>query len=414
MEQAEICFPMSETESPRSTTEAAGAARRRREGPNGLTSGDASQSIKERLARAVGFVPAQDWLVVGWVLAIKALIFVLGIKSYQILENKRFSGIHPWLEIWNRWDAPHYLQVAQTGYQAKDVLVYPLFPWCVRLVAFLGGDYLVAALIVAGAALIAAAVLLRRLVELDYPADVAQRGVWFFLIFPTAYFLHVGYTESLFLGLALGCLLAARTERWWLAGALGALSTMTRATGLVLIPTLVVELIHQFVATKRWQWRWLWIAVVPAGYGVYLFINWHFAGGVFAFLHTRKQFFYTSPSWPWTGISHAIGDLHRAPGQAEMVGAQELYFITLGLVCAIVSWIKLRPLYAMWITMNWLGATSLTFVQSAPRYSLTMFPIFILFALLAANRFWNAVITVWSLLFLALFTAVFVRGWWAF
>jgi hypothetical protein len=49
-----------------------------------------------------------------------------------------------------------------------------------------------------------------------------------------------------------------------------------------------------------------------------------------------------------------------------------------------------------------------------PRYMLTMFPIFILFALLARNRLWYAVITIWSLLFLALFTSLFVRGLWAF
>ena len=40
----------------------------------------------------------------------------------------------------------------------------------------------------------------------------------FLLIFPTAYFLHIGYTESLFLALVLGSFLAARTDRWWLAG----------------------------------------------------------------------------------------------------------------------------------------------------------------------------------------------------
>ncbi|MEY2543399.1 MAG: hypothetical protein QOE81_860, partial [Verrucomicrobiota bacterium] len=53
-------------------------------------------------------------------------------------------------------------------------------------------------------------------------------------------------------------------------------------------------------------------------------------------------------------------------------------------------------------------------LESMPRYTLTMFPIFILFGLLAANRFWNFVLTVWSLLFLALFTSLFMRGWWAF
>ena len=40
--------------------------------------------------------------------------------------------------------------------------------------------------------------------------------------------------------------------------------------------------------------------------------------------------------------------------------------------------------------------------------------LFILFGLVARNRFWNAVITVWSLLYLGLFASLFVRGWWAF
>jgi hypothetical protein len=30
------------------------------------------------------------------------------------------------------------------------------------------------------------------------------------------------------------------------------------------------------------------------------------------------------------------------------------------------------------------------------------------------HRLWNALITIWSLLFVALFTSLFVRGWWAF
>ena len=49
-----------------------------------------------------------------------------------------------------------------------------------------------------------------------------------------------------------------------------------------------------------------------------------------------------------------------------------------------------------------------------PRYTLTMFPIFILFGLLSQNRFWAGVLTVWSLLFFALFAVLFARGEWAF
>ena len=97
-----------------------------------------------------------------------------------------------------------------------------------------------------------------------------------------------------------------------------------------------------------------------------------------------------------------------------MVGGQEFCFTMLGLICTVVAWIKLRPAYAVWMTGNWLILASVTFIESMPRYSLVMFPIFILFALLAKNRFWHAAITVWSLLFLAFFTSLYVRGWWAF
>src|SRR6202035_489308 len=121
-----------------------------------------------RLIRFFALLPKQDWLVVGWVLAIKLLLLLFGVESYQILENKRPEGTHAWLAIWNRWDALHYHQLAEVGYKAVGTFkawFYPLFPWCVRLIAHLNGNYLISAFIVSGVASIAAAIFLRRLVE---------------------------------------------------------------------------------------------------------------------------------------------------------------------------------------------------------------------------------------------------------
>jgi Gpi18-like mannosyltransferase len=376
------------------------------------------RTIGECWARITTLLPREDWLVVGWVLAIRVLLFIFGSKSYQILENKRTVGWFGWVELWNRWDADQYLKLAQFGYTQANVWkawLYPLYPWCVRIVAFLNGNYLASALVVSAIALLVAALVLRRLVQIDFSPEVALRSVWFFLIFPTAYFLHAPYTESLFLALVIGSVFAARKERWWLAGTLGALAWMTRANGMVLIPTLGVEAAYQFWKTKRWNWRWLWIALVPVGFGVYLLLNWKVAGDPLAFWRSRKALFAMSTTWRWIGMRGAIGIMMDwKPGQAEMVGAQEFIFALLGLIGVVASWIKLRPIYAMWMSGCWVLFTSVNFLQSVPRYSLTMFPIFILFGLLAANRFWNVVLTVWSLLFLALFTSLFMRGWWAF
>ncbi len=117
--------------------------------------------------------------------------------------------------------------------------------------AYFSKSYLAAGIIVSGIASVVAAILLRRLVQLDYPASVAMRSVWFFLIFPTAYFLHVGYSEGVFLALAFACILAARVERWWLAGGLGAFCWMTRAAGVVLVPALAVEATQQYWLKRR-------------------------------------------------------------------------------------------------------------------------------------------------------------------
>jgi hypothetical protein len=47
------------------------------------------------------------------------------------------------------------------------------------------------------------------------------------------------------------------------------------------------------------------------------------------------------------GIRQAIWAHYPTPNEAEMVGAQELFFVALGFICTIISWIKLRPVYAM-------------------------------------------------------------------
>ena len=97
-----------------------------------------------------------------------------------------------------------------------------------------------------------------------------------------------------------------------------------------------------------------------------------------------------------------------------MIGEQELIFTALGFVATVATWFKLRPIYGMWMTGNWLLCSSTTFLSGMPRYTLVLFPIYVLFALLAANRLCNAILTVWSLLFLAFFSSLFAWGHWAF
>lgn len=356
---------------------------------------------------------AADSETVLLVLVLKGLVLFLAALSVQTL----FDQYETWHTLWNRWDASHYLTLAEDGYVATgegqfSIVFYPLYPWLVRAVAFVCQSYFGAALVVSGAASICVGLLLRRLVELDHPAKVARQAVWFLFIFPTAYFLHIGYSESLFLAFVLGCLLAARMQLWAVAGALGALACLTRVNGLLLIPTLLVEAWLQYRQTRRIDWRWLWIAAIGLGFASYLVLNYRVTGDPFAFSRIMEDHWYKRLMPPWVGIRDVW---LRIPGFNLTEGLHEFVFIIFSFLCTVWCWIKLRPSHAIWVTLNWLLVTSTTYVVSVPRYCLTLFPIFIILARFAVKRpFAGRIITAISLLLLALFAMKFAHGTWAF
>lgn len=381
-------------------------------------------SASEHAARRGGprLASPFDARLVALMLAVKALVLVYGAQAYVVTSNRGLASLYDWLAIWNRWDAPHYLDIARAGYvaqgvEARWIVFYPLYPWLVRACAFVLRDGLVAAFFVSTVASLAAGLLLYRLARLDEEEAAARGAVFFLFVFPTSYFLHIGYTESLFIALAVGSFLAARTRRWPLTGALGALAAATRVNGLLLIPALAFEAWDEYRGGGRgWRWEWLWVFGAAAGFGVYLLINWEVFGHPLQFLNMQEQYWSKSLTWPWVGISAAWDSMWgREPWEAQMVGWQEFFFVMLGLGLTVWAWLRLRASYAVWMTLNWLLWTSTKFVLSVPRYTLVLFPAFILLGRLRASRpAWGAAVVVWSVLLLGLFAARFAQGYWAF
>jgi hypothetical protein len=357
--------------------------------------------------------PAADAETALLVLVLKGLVLGVAVLSVGTLFDQKGS----WETLWTRWDARHYLRLAKEGYTATgagrfSIVFYPLYPWLIRAVAVVCRNYFGAALVVSGVASVCAGLLMRRLVALDHPEKVARLAVWFLFIFPTAYFLHIGYSESLFLAFVLGCLLAARMQFWAVAGVLGALACLTRVNGLLLVPTLLVEAWLQYRITRRFDWRWLWIAVAGLGFAGYLWLNYRVTGDPFTFTKIMEKHWYKKLAPPWIGIRDVW---LRIPHFNLTEGLHEFIFIVFSFLCTIWCWFKLRPSYAVWMTLNWLLINSTTYVVGVPRYCLTLFPIFIIFAGAAAARpLAGRIMTAISLLLLALFAMKFAHGTWAF
>jgi Gpi18-like mannosyltransferase len=363
------------------------------------------------------------WPLVAFVLGVKALLLVQGALSLRIPWSFDLAEPNGFFEVWNRWDALNYLHIAEHGYQATGdkqhlLAFYPLYPALIRALQPLCGSFLAAGFWISGAASVATAVLFHRLALIDHAED-ATRAVFFMLVFPTSYALHIPYTESLFLTLACASLLLARSRRWALAGLLGACAALTRINGVALGAALLLEAWSEHRQDRRWRADWLFLLLVPAGALGYLLVNQFVAGDPFAFLRFQHEHFRRTLDWPWNGYvvmwrSFLGSFLGRAPGDVFVLRSQELLFATLMLAATAASIVRLRASYAAYMVVNTLLVMSFTYPWSVPRYVVILFPVYLLMARLGRRPLAFALLTVWSLLFLSFFSSLYVRGFWAF
>jgi 4-amino-4-deoxy-L-arabinose transferase-like glycosyltransferase len=386
-----------------------------------------------------GLLERHEVQLVGLTMIAKLAILGFGVFAATVIAGQQLGpGPAGFLQIWNYWDAPHYLDLAVLGYRATDpgvetiegyqrafpgdlplyIVFFPLFPWLVGAVNTLLHEPLVSAFIVSTVASLFVAPLLYRLVRADEGPRAALLAAWFLLIFPTAYFLHIGYTESLFLALVLGSFLAARTDRWWLAGLLGGLAALTRVNGLVLIPALATDAWLAWDSDPRHRIRaeWLAIGLVAVGFGGYLALNQIVYGDAFAFLQIQREHWSKELAPPWQGISGIVQYItdSRHPIDEIKYGWSELAFIALGLAGTVVAALRFRPSWFVWMAGNWLLFTSTSFVLSVPRYSLTLFPLFAWFAVLGRRPAVAVGLSLVSIGLLGYFASEFAVGRWAF
>ena len=156
----------------------------------------------------------------------------------QIPPLANSGASFPLVGVWQRWDACWYTKIATFGYVGGDpnsVAFWPLFPAAIAPIgAILGNAMALAGLIVSGFAYVAAMMGLERLVTRDFDREVAVRTVVLISIFPTAFFFFAPFTESLFLALAVWCVVAAR-QGSLVAGTGNGSARLTRVQGLFLV-----------------------------------------------------------------------------------------------------------------------------------------------------------------------------------
>jgi hypothetical protein len=300
--------------------------------------------------------------------------------------------------FWQRltpWDAENFITIAQYGYdgspgmQDADKLpaCFPGMPLLLRVLDPFFADLRVATVLISLVAGAVAVVALSRISESIRPGS----GIWTvaaFLLSPFAVFLFAGYSEALFLGLALPAWLLARRGRWELAVLCAAGASAVRITGLFLALALRVEFARTRPTLRRAvrQGPWLLVPFVPVA--AYLGYQWARTGQMLAWKHAEEVYWGRSTVWPWEALRNTWNRSVETP--SLMVSYRE-EIAAAAVLLAVTVWLLARrrwPEAAYMVPQALAFLTLSSFYMSVGRASLLWFPLWLMIGVTGPKRPW--------------------------
>ena len=323
--------------------------------------------------------------------------------------------IRSFLEPWQRWDSNFYLQIAKEGYgiSSPTVAFPPLYPSLIRVVGILiGGQYLLAALLISWSAAFGACFLLEERFAQKVDQKTAVRGIRNLLFFPTAFFFFAGYTESLFLFLVLFAWRYADRGQWLLAGVVGALATMTRFVGIVLVIPFGLMFIDNRDNKNRISWFGL--LLIPSAY-----LGWRMFTSVFFKIQPSYALdlgWALHFDWPWVGF---LGSLQLIFSQS----ISETFFAYMDLLAisliGISIWWWLRRMNfpeVMFMATVWLISlmkiSDSGLLGSTSRYILPLFPMYLMLSHFGSKPKFDRIILITSIFLWLICAALFFTWNW--
>jgi hypothetical protein len=332
----------------------------------------------------------------------RAAIWIAAIFSFLWFEPNRQPNAARWdsplihdlgyaTDIWARWDSVFFVRIAEHGYDHASAAFAPLYPGLVWLVGHvLFGHYVLAGIVVSLACTLGAFVLLYTTAEQRLGADGARRTVLYLAVFPMSLFLQAVYSESLFLLLVLGAFLLAERGRFGAAGVTTGLAVLARLAGIALLPALIVLAWRRRERTRALAGLALALPVAA----IYPLLLWRQVGDPWAFAHAQDRWHrHFSHAGPLGGIWSAL--VHWTPAGAGVhhavaVNAEDLAFLVVFVVLAVVAWRRFGPPYGLFAAVSL--AIPLSYpssrwpLLSLPRFGLVVFPFFLALAALTNGR----------------------------
>lgn len=270
--------------------------------------------------------------VVGWFAASRLAIAALGIvgvatfgtfagdDTFVLLDNT--AALNP-ETVWHKWDSIWYERIAHYGYAYEldtprgqaAAGFFPLYPLTIRLLLTVlpsASFFWVAAVFSNVVTLAALLLLANSLIDRD---DLASRAMTIMMTSAGSFYLSIPYTESLFLLLVVGALVATRRGHYEVAGLLAGLAATTRVHGLALVAVPAVAC--WLDATLAIRARWIRVVVTLALFAVPLVAYLGYLASVHgswdAFI-TRQEMWGNPSPYPFQALAGLVEFPRRISG----------------------------------------------------------------------------------------------------
>lgn len=278
------------------------------------------------------------------------------------------------IDIWARWDAIHYLAIAENGYACPTsyscTAFFPLFPLLIRCVQSVTGfSYLAVGLLLANAFDVASWLLLGAWLRQRLDTNQSFWAMLAFIFFPTRNFGFSVYTESLFLLLSLVAVLAFEHRQLWRACLAAALASGLRPQGIIVGLALTLACAWACWHDRKekgivYCWaRMLPLTITPIGLVAYIAYLQNRFEQPLLFLESQK-IWHRHWVWPWQ-----ILGVHADPFE---------YVVLIGAcLLAIKMWQWRAPVVeCFYVTLSLLIPMSTGSLTSINRFVGVLFPLF--------------------------------------
>lgn len=378
-----------------------------------------------------GFIPTrkETATVFGVSFFFRIAVFVISIFAVFIMRDEQLS-FNNLMNAYMQWDANNYFRIATGGYSYHvengaytTLAFFPLYPLIIRIFNVLIHNMTASGLLVSALAYSGACAYMYNMLSSDYNKQTTIRAIVFMSVFPHSLFFGTMMNESMLLFTAMATLYYIRRHCWIRVGIFGALASMSRLAGIMLVIPAAVEWIEHYrvikllrkkTFAKVWQLFYkkaLWIVLMFAGTFVYLACNYHTTGEWFKFLEYQKTVWNNTTVY-WGECLSVIFEraAHDTSFSRFAIWLPELIAIIFAAVLLIYGIRRTRNLYTSFLVVYMIINMSMGWPLSVARYMTCAIPAFMILSDFSERHKWteHIITAIMAIVFGVFFTAYFM------